>query len=286
MPFAHSGKQRRLARLFRHNDGRAVILPVDDGLISGPRGRLSDLATFFQRITPNPPDGILMFAGILSRYASLLHTVTAIVNLTASTTLVAHTRKTYCTNIETAVAAGADLVAVHVNLTSRHEPEMLRTLGNVIRRAEVLGIPVLAIMYPRREGDETDDNYHDLRRSAPDRYLQLVVHAARVGMELGADVIKTQYTGTPESFAEVVAAVHPIPVVTAGGPLGPETGVLSAARSAVAAGARGISFGRNVFQHEDPAHMLRLLHSAVHEESSLHARAANQPSPQTRSPGV
>ena len=66
MAFANSGKQRRLARLFRHSDGRAVILPIDDGLISGPCARLSDLSTLFSTIGSSPPDGILLFAGVLT----------------------------------------------------------------------------------------------------------------------------------------------------------------------------------------------------------------------------
>ena len=125
MAFAHSGKQRRLARLFRHSDGRAVILPIDDGLISGPRGRLSDLHKFFNLIESSPPDAMLLFAGVLNRYSSFLHTVAAIVNLTASTVSTNHTRKTLCTDVEAAIAAGADILAVHVNVTSRHEPDML-----------------------------------------------------------------------------------------------------------------------------------------------------------------
>lgn len=276
MAFAHSGKQRRLARLFRHDDGRAVILPIDDALISGPRGHLSALDPFFHHIGSCLPDAILLFAGVLNRYSPHLHNVAAIVNLTASTTSTSHTHKFFCTDVEDAVAAGADLVAVHVNLTSRHEPDMLRTLSTVIRRAEVLGVPVLAIMYPRRERNGRDDNYHELRETAPDRYVELVVHAARVAMELGADVIKTQYTGSRESFAQVVRAVHPIPVVTAGGPLCSTEHALAAARDTIAAGARGVSFGRNIFQRDDPAGMLRLLHSAVHEEASA---ASSSPSP-------
>ena len=278
MAFAHSGKQRRLARLFRHRDGRAVILPIDAGLISGPGRQLSDLSTFFDYIGSCPPDGILLFAGVLNRYSPLLSAVAAIVNVTASTHSTSHTRKTLCTDVEAAIAVGADLLAVHVNITSRHEPDMLRTLGTVIRRAELFGVPVFAIMYPRREGNGSDDNYHELRATDPDRYLQLVVHAARVGMELGADVIKTQYTGSAESFQRVVRATHPVPVVIAGGPFSSEQQVLSAARTAIAAGARGISFGRNVFERDDPARMLRLLHSAVHEEVPPHSTTATRPS--------
>ena len=265
MAFADSGKQRRLARLFRHSDGRAVILPVDDGLIAGPRGSLADLPALFSAIRPHQPDGILLFPGVLARHWPALATVAAIVNVTASTTGVTHTRKVLCADVETAVAAGADLVAVHVNVTSRHEGLMLTTLSTVVRQAEALGVPVFAIMYPRREGDQDDDNYQDLKNTAPDRYSQLVAHAARIGMELGADVVKTPYTGSPETFATVVSATRPVPVVIAGGPFGSESYALSAARGAVAAGARGASFGRNVFNRDDPARMLRLLHSAVHE---------------------
>ena len=264
MAFAASGKQRRLARLFRHPDGRTVILPIDDGLIAGPSRSLSDLPALFSAIRPHHPDGVLLFPGVLNRHWRALTPMAAIVNVTASTTHVTHTRKVLCADVETALAAGADLVAVHVNVTSRYEHAMLATLRSVLRRSEALGLPVLAIMYPRREGEPDDDNYQDLKHANPPRYTQLVAHAARIGMELGADVIKTPYTGSPETFATVVDAIRPVPVVIAGGPLCSEAQALSDARGAVAAGAHGVSFGRNVFDREDPARMLQLLHSAVH----------------------
>ena len=270
MAFADSGKQRRLARLFRHSDGRAVILAIDDGLISGPGGQLSDLSALFAAIGTHPPDGILLFAGALTRHWSALGTVAAIVNLTASIKGASHTRKILCTDMEAAVAAGADLVAVHVNVTSRHEGDMLQTLGAIVRSAESFGVPVLAIMYPRREGNGNDDNYQKLREAEPDHYSQLVAHAARIGVELGADVIKTQYTGSPETFERVIRATRPVPVVIAGGPFRSESDALSAASGAVEAGASGVSFGRNVFERDDPARMLRLLHLAVHEDLLPH----------------
>ena len=139
-----------------------VQWPIDDGLISGPGARLSDLPALFSVIGPNPPDGVLLFAGVLTRHWSAIGAMAAIVNVTASTTHATHTRKVFCTDVESAVAAGADLVAVHVNVTSRHEGNMLRTLSTVVRKAEALGVPVFAIMYPRREGDEDDDNYQEM----------------------------------------------------------------------------------------------------------------------------
>ena len=265
MTFADSGKKRRLARLFHHSDGRTLILPIDDGLISGPRGGLSNLSTLLTVIDSNPPDGILLFAGVLCRYWSEISTMAAIVNVTASTKYGTHSRKLLCTKVETAVASGADLVAAHVNVTSRYDSEMLSTLGTVVGEAEKFGLPVLAIMYPRREKNGGDDNYQELKNTEPQRYTDLVAHAARIGMELGADVIKTQYTGSPETFQRVVEAAHPVPVVIAGGPISSEADALSSIRGAIKAGARGVSFGRNVFEQRDPANMLRLIRSNLHD---------------------
>lgn len=254
-----------MARLFRHSDGRTVILPIDEGLISGPGVRLSNLSVFFRSIGSSPPDGILLFAGALTRHWSELGSVAAIVNVTASTKRATHTHKVLCTDVEAAVAAGADLIAVHVNITSQHEWDMLKTLSTVVRKGETLGVPVLAIMYPRGEGKENND-FQALKKAEPDRYSRLVAHCTRIGMELGADVVKTQYTGSQETFERVVDAARPVPVVIAGGPLCSEADALSVVRGAIAAGARGVSFGRNVFERDDPAYMLQLLHSAVHEK--------------------
>ena len=265
MSFAESGKKRRLARLFRHTDGRTLILPIDDGLISGPRGGLLNLSRLLKVIASDPPDGILLFCGVLSRYWFDMGMMTAIVNVTASTRCGTHSRKLLCTKVETALASGADLVAVHVNVTSRYDSEMLSNLGMVVGEAEKFGLPVLAIMYPRREVNGCDDNYNELKNTEPQRYTELVAHAARIGMELGADVIKTQYTGSPDTFEKVVEAAHPVPVVIAGGPLSSEAAALSSIRGAVKAGGRGVSFGRNVFERRDPADMLRLIRSSLHE---------------------
>ena len=269
MSFSASGKQRRLARLFRHNDGRVVILPIDDGLISGPTSGLSNLSALLNTIRQDPPDGLLAFVGVLTQHCDALNKVAMIINLTASTKRGSHTQKILCTDLEAAVAAGADIVAVHVNVTSQHENAMLCNLRIVVRHAEILGIPVLAIMYPRREGSNEDDNYQDLQQNDPDKYAKLVCHAARIGMELGADMIKTQYTGSTETFEQVVRVAHPVPVVIAGGPLRPEQDIIDVARGAIAAGGRGVSFGRNVFEHPDPARMLACLHSAVHTKGGF-----------------
>jgi len=80
---------------------------------------------------------------------------------------------------------------------------------------------------------------------------------ARAGAELGADVVKTVYTGSPETFKEVVRGT-PVPVLVAGGPkLDSDRAALEMVAGALAGGAAGVSIGRNIFQAKDPISMTR-----------------------------
>jgi len=109
------------------------------------------------------------------------------------------------------------------------------------------------MMYPRGKKVE---NEH-----AP----EMVMHAARVGAELGADVIKTNYTGDPDTFKDVIRSC-PVPVIIAGGPkMDTDAEVLKMVEDAISAGASGVSIGRNIFQHENPTKMTIAISKIVHE---------------------
>ena len=91
-----------------------------------------------------------------------------------------------------------------------------------------------------------------------------MAHATRLGEELGADVIKTAYSGTPDSFEQVVEATR-LPVVIAGGSKGTDEQTLSMVRGAMDAGAAGVSMGRSIFQHEDPEAITKGVASVIHD---------------------
>jgi DhnA family fructose-bisphosphate aldolase class Ia len=186
-----------------------------------------------------------------------------------------HTRKILTSDVEEAVALGADGVAVHVNITSLYEHEMLALLGRVNKECSRFGMPLFAIMYPRREADGRDDNYEELRRSQPEAYAKLVRHAVRVGVELGADLIKTQYTGSLDTFTTVIASACGVPVFIAGGPLVDSSIALRQAVDAVAAGAAGVSFGRNVFNRSSSTAMLKTLRMVIDGAPLESAMASN-----------
>jgi fructose-bisphosphate aldolase/2-amino-3,7-dideoxy-D-threo-hept-6-ulosonate synthase len=134
---------------------------------------------------------------------------------------------------------------------------MLANLGKVAEECEAFGMPVLAMMYPR--GPKIQNEH------AP----EVVAHAARIGAELGADIIKTNYTGSIDTFKTVTESC-PIPVVIAGGPKCKSLReVLQTTYDALQAGAAGLSIGRNVFQCDSPTQISRALCAIVHEGASL-----------------
>jgi fructose-bisphosphate aldolase/2-amino-3,7-dideoxy-D-threo-hept-6-ulosonate synthase len=160
-------------------------------------------------------------------------------------------------SVEEALKVGADAVSVHINIGSKTEANQLQKLGNVAERCNEWSMPLLAMMYPR--GAKVSDQYGE----------EFVAHAARAGAELGADMIKTNYTGDPDSFGRVIESC-PVPVIIAGGPkVETDTELLQMISDAIATGARGVAIGRNVFQHDKPTHIVRAITRIVHENASV-----------------
>jgi fructose-bisphosphate aldolase/2-amino-3,7-dideoxy-D-threo-hept-6-ulosonate synthase len=150
-------------------------------------------------------------------------------------------------SVEEAVRMGADGVSLHINIGGREEPEMLQDLGMVAERCQNWGMPLLAMMYPRGENVA---NPHD---------PEIVAHAARIGAECGADIVKTVYTGDVDSFAGIVRST-PVPVVVAGGPkVESDADLLHMTQEVMEAGAAGVTYGRNIFAHPNPPAITRAL---------------------------
>ena len=177
-----------------------------------------------------------------------------IVHLSASTSLSPFPNaKTLVCSVEEAIKLGADAVSIHVNLGDDQERQMLSDFGQVCYQARTWGMPLLAMIYPR--GEKIKDEYG----------LDVVKHAARVGAEMGADLVKVSYTGSAESFREVVAGCH-VPVVIAGGAkMDSDRDILQMVKGSIDAGGSGVSIGRNVFQHRNPTLMVEAISAIVHD---------------------
>ena len=244
------GKRIRLERIFNRKTGRTVIAPMDHGVSSGPIKGIINMDETVESISQGGANAILMHKGIVGLgHRGYGKDIGLIVHLSASTSLSPDpNNKVTVTSVEKAIQLGADAVSVHVNIGSETEPEMLMELGEISETCSYWGIPLLAMMYPRGQKVE---NEHD---------VEMVKHAARVGSELGVDIVKTNYTGDPDSFKEVVDGAL-VPVVIAGGPkVDTDRELLEMVRGA------GVAFGRNLFQAENPGKITRAIAEVVHND--------------------
>ncbi len=245
-----TGKTRRLRRIIR-DDSRTFIIAMDHGVTLGPVRGLEDMQATVKTVVKGGADAVLVHKGIAKHVDT--HDTGLIIHVSASTKLGSkpNLKVGVCT-LEEAVRLGADAVSAHINIGSEDEDKMLEFLGSLSEQCDSFGVPLLAMMYPRGPNIKSEHEF------------EVVSHAARIGAELGADIVKTVYTGDEESFRRVVRGC-PVPVVVAGGPrMKTDLEVLELAESSIKAGSAGLSFGRNVFQHEKPEAMSRALSSIVH----------------------
>jgi predicted phospho-2-dehydro-3-deoxyheptonate aldolase len=249
-----SGKTRRLRRIVK-GDSKTFIIAMDHGVTLGPVAGLEDMQQTVDRVVKGGADAVLFHKGI----AKHVNTGTAglIVHVSASTKLGSNPNlKVGVCTLDEAIRLGADAVSAHINVGTSDEDKMLELLGGLSQECDSFGIPLLAMMYPRGPNIKNEHEF------------EVVSHAARIGAELGADIVKTVYTGDPETFRKVVRSC-PVPVVVAGGPkVNTDASVLELARASIDAGASGLSFGRNVFQHPNPQKMSHALASIVHNGST------------------
>ncbi len=249
------GKTRRLRKIMQQ-DNRTVIVPMDHGVTIGPIKGIVNMQDITDKLVRGNADAILVHKGIAKRVdtgkAGLIVMLSGMTNLGPNINA-----KVQVCSVEEAIRLGADAVSVHVNVGAQDEDKMIQNLGKVSEECDLFGIPLLAMMYPR--GPKIPNEH------APDA----VAHAARIGAELGADIIKTNYTGSIDSFRSVIEGC-PVPVVIAGGPKckSPDE-VLQTTFDALQAGASGLSIGRNIFQCDRPTQITKALSSIVHQNATV-----------------
>lgn len=258
------GKQIRMERIIDRNTSRTVIVPMDHGVSSGPIYGITDLRDAIEQVVRGGANAIVEHKGMVGAgHRRSGKDVGLIIHLSASTSLSPYPNtKTLVCTVEEALRLGADAVSIHVNIGDEMERQMLSDFGMVSSRAREWGIPLLAMIYPR--GEKIANEYDP----------GVLKHAARLGAELGADIVKISYSGSVESFREVIAGCR-VPVVIAGGEkMESDKQILETVRGSIDAGGSGVSIGRNIFQHQDPTRMVGAISMIVHEEATVEQASA------------
>ncbi len=252
-----AGKSERLTRI--GTGGRYLIVPMDHGITLGAIKGLKNIESTIDAVTQGGADSVLTQKGIADRVHENKNGAGYIVHLNGSTSIGPDENDKRLTGtVQDAIRAGADAVSFHINVGSDYEPDQISQLGELTSQATEYGIPVLAMTYARG---------HDVREDNPESFAEDLGHAVRLGEELGADVVKTAYSGTPDTFEHVVESTR-LPVVIAGGSKGTDEETLAMVRGAMDAGAAGVSMGRSIFQHDDPGAITQAIAAVIHDDAT------------------
>lgn len=252
-----SGKSLRMHRLMNGYRRGVFLVPLDHSVSDGPVCGSRGVPATVELMSANGVDGVVLHKGQV-RFLDVdaLQRLTLVVHLSASTRHAPDVnRKILVCEVDEALRCGADAVSVHVNLGSDSESEQLGDFARVGEHCADLGVPLLAMVYPR--GPRIQDHVEP----------ELIAHAASLATDLGADVVKVPFTGGIDTMADVVAGC-PLPLLVAGGGLVDSHATLHGfVADVMKAGAAGVAIGRNVFQATDPAQAASSIASLVHGAS-------------------
>ena len=252
--------------------GRAMILAYDQGFEHGPRDFLQNpQSANFEYIldiaVKGRFTGIVLHAGLAEKYEGDIQSsnIPLILKLNGTSELNTeedpYSPQLY--SVEDALELGATAVGYTVYSGSKYEDEMQKEFSKIIREAHRKGVPAIGWMYPRgRSLFDSKSVSKTLKIAleeqketnlAIDQTPSIVAYGARIGLELGADMVKVKYTGSPESFRWVVQSASPTKVVMSGGPkTNTDEEFLSMVQGVLTAGGVGLAVGRNVWQRKDP----------------------------------
>ena len=241
------GMQNRLARVFRPDTGRTVMLAVDHGYFLGPTTGLEridiDIVPLLGHV-----DALFCTRGILRSTIPSAPAIPVVLRASGGPSILRElSDEEIAVDMEDALRLNTCGVGVQVFVGGEFETQSIQNMTRLVDAGYRVGLPVLGVTAVGKE----------MVRDA--KYFRL---ATRICAELGAQMVKTYYV--PDGF-ETVTASCPVPIVMAGGKKLPELDALTMAYRAVQEGAAGVDMGRNIFQSESPVAMIQAVRKVVHE---------------------
>jgi putative autoinducer-2 (AI-2) aldolase len=244
------GMSNRLARVFRPDTGRTVMLAIDHGYFQGPTTGLERVDLTILPLVPLA-DALMCTRGILRSTIPPDSRTPVVLRASGGPSVLKElSDEQIAVDIEDAARLNVAALAVQVFIGGEHETQSVHNMTRLVDLGLRYGIPVMGVTAVGKQ----------LTRDA--KYIRL---ACRICAELGAQFVKTYYVD--EGFDSVTASC-PVPIVMAGGKKLPELDALTMAHHAVSEGASGVDMGRNIFQSDNPIGMMRAVTAVVHDAKS------------------
>ncbi|RSL31449.1 fructose-bisphosphate aldolase [Salibacterium salarium] len=253
------GKEIRMKRLLNSNTEKLLGVAVDQAVARGVFDQLMPIERKVKEIVEGGPESITMHKGLVDSCFKEHADKTSLILKCSTFSPWQPNFDTWVTDADEAIQLGADAISMGCIVGGDDQPEQLRNLGLISGQAYKYGLPMIAHIYPR--GNQIPKEEQDDWKN--------VAYAVRTGAELGVDIVKTKYTGDPESFSKVVDS-SPAKVVVAGGNIGDQPrDYFQMARDVIDAGGTGITFGRFVWNTDDPTSIVKTLKYVIHDNATV-----------------
>lgn len=249
---------KRMYRIFKE-DGKALIVAMDHGSVMNVFPDLLDTRTILESIVANGVDAFLTTPGIVKNFWKVLKDTGIILRIDGGVSSIPGENKDYnqLFSVEDALKLGADAVACMGLPGTDYESHTLSYLSKTVADAHKWRVPVMAEMIP---GGFMKRELH-----TPEN----IAISSRIGVELGADFIKTEYSGDMSSFKDMIKGVYRPVVVLGGAKSADPASLLRMVKEAIGAGASGVAIGRNIWGYPDPGKITAALRNIVHENISV-----------------
>ncbi len=231
--------------------GKALFLAYDQGLEHGPKdliGSSIDPNFILDLADKGGATGVILQGGIAEQYyrASSFSQVPLILKINGKSNLY-QSEDPYSPitwDINDAKKIGASAIGYTIFLGSAYEYKMFKDFSELRNKAHAMGLAMIAWVYPRGKFIQDEDSE------------EITAYAARVGLELGADMVKIKYSGSEENFKKAVLAAGKTKVVLSGGSKISEEDFYQVIENVMQAGAIGAAVGRNIWQSEKPLEVM------------------------------
>lgn len=241
------GKIARLENIF-HNDGRALIVAMDHGL-TGVLAGLEKIEIIADKVIEGGADGLLVTPSAAKylikkgkkKRSSIILSIPYDIKY-----------------VELAVKLDADAVKTTYFGPIPIGQQHMKLIWKISQACDEWGMPHMVEVVPT---DEKGNLLYDIEK---------IKHAARIGAELGGDIVKTTYVGPSIKYKEEVVNSTFVPITIMGGPrIESIRDVLIMVKEAIDAGTTGGTIGRNIWQHNKPDKIVKALSSIIHENKDV-----------------
>jgi putative autoinducer-2 (AI-2) aldolase len=245
------GLKNRLARIFKPDTGKTVMLAIDHGYFLGPTSGLEVPSTTIKPLLPFA-DSLMLTRGILRASVPPKSDIPIVLRMSGGNSIVGKhlSHEGITTDIDDAIRLNVSAITASIYVGSKYEHDTIMNLSDLVDKGQDFGLPVLAVTAVGR----------DMARDA--KYLSL---CCRIAAEIGAHFVKTYFV---DDFEKLVGSC-PVPIVIAGGKKLPEKEALQMAHNAISQGASGVDMGRNIFQSDNPVGMIQAVRAIVHKGESV-----------------